>query len=189
MAGRLNKGCINKNKGGRPGKYETNVKPRFEEIRAWLQIGATDKEIAENLGIHKSMMCEYKKQYKEFSELLKNGRKVPIQSIKAALYKRATGCHYSEKKTIIEYEEWNQEIKDALIAMGYDADAIGQRKLVRVEISDKYALPDPTSAMMLLKHWDKDDEGNSRWTSDPAMLEVKMKELELKKDTLEKGQW
>lgn len=178
-----------KNKGGRPNKYESNVKPRFEEIRAWLQVGATDKEIAENLGIHKSMMCEYKKQYKEFSELLKNGRKVPIQAIKAALYKRATGCHYSEKKTIIEYEEWNQDVKDALIAMGYDADAIGQRKLVRVEIMDKYALPDPASAMILLKHWDKDENGNAQWSTDPAMLELKKQELDLKKKHIESEVW
>ena len=178
-----------KNKGGRPSKYESHVKPRFEEIKAWLQVGATDKEIAENLGIHKSMMCKYKTEYREFNELLKNGRKMPIQEIKAALYKRATGCHYSEKKTVIEYEEWDPQIKDALSTIGFDVDKVGQRKLVRVEIMEKYALPDPASAMILLKHWDKDENGNAQWASDPAMLEIKKEELDLKKKHAESEVW
>ena len=29
-------------KGGRPNKYETHVKPRFDEIAEWVKIGATD---------------------------------------------------------------------------------------------------------------------------------------------------
>ena len=174
-----------KHPGGRPGKYEEYVKPRFEEIFAWSRAGATDKEIAENLGIHKSIMCEYKKKHQEFNELLKNGRKHAVLEIKAALFKRATGCHYSEKKTIVEYEEWSPDIKEALESLGYDTAKIGQRKMVRMEIYDKYALPDPASAMILLKHWDKDEV----WTSDPAQLKLKQEELELKKQEIEKGQW
>lgn len=153
---------MEKNKGGRPNKYESDVLPRFAEIEEWLKLGATDKEIADNLGIHKSMMCEYKKKYKEFSELIKNGRKKPVQAIKAALFKRATGFKYSEKKLIEDDEgRW------------------------RTETYEKYALPDPTSAMMLLRHWDTDIE----WTNDPATLKLKKQELELKKEHLEKEQW
>mgnify|MGYP002513491086 CR=1 FL=1 len=147
---------------GRPNKYDTDVKPRFEEIEDWLQIGATDKEIAENLGINKATICEYKKRYPEFNELIKNGRKAPVQAIKAALFKRATGFTYSEKVTTLSD-------KDGLTIKTYE----------------KYALPDPASAIILLKHWDKEHE----WTQDPATLKIRKQELELKKQRIEAEDW
>lgn len=147
---------------GRPNKYDSNVKPRFEEIKEWLQQGATDKEIAENLGIHKSVFCKYKNEYKELNELCKNSRKKVIQDIKAALFKRATGFHYVETKVIEDDEgKWKKET------------------------STKYSVPDPASAMILLKHWDKENE----WTQDPASLELKKQELELKKKHMESEDW
>lgn len=170
---------------GRPSKYDTEVKPRFDEIIEWLQAGATDKEIAENLGINKSTICDYKNKYPEFREIYKKGRRMPVQAIKAALYKKATGFVYSEKKTVIEYEEWSDEVKDILIQMGMDIDKVEKRKLVRIEVYEKTALPDPTAAMMLLRHWDPDTE----WTADPAQLRLKKEELELKKKRIESEVW
>ena len=169
----------------RPSKYESDVKPRFHEIEDWLKIGATDKEVAENLGINKATFCEYKKKYSELNELVKNARKMPVQAIKAALFKRATGFMYSEKKTVIEYEEWSDEVKDLLAQMGVNAENVEKRKLVRVELYEKNALPDPASAMILLKHWDKEHE----WTQDPASLQLKKEELALKKKHIESEVW
>ena len=146
----------------RPNKYDSDVEPRFAEITEWLQAGATDREIADNLGINKSTMCEYKKRYKEFNELIKNGRKKAILAIKAALYKRATGFTYTEK-TITE----------------------STKNGTTVQIFEKYSLPDPASAMILLKHWDTDTE----WTQDPASLRIKKKELELKEKHLAESDW
>ena len=92
---------------GRPSKYDTHVKARFPE---WLQTGATEAEIAENLGIHKSVFCKYKNQYKELNDLCKNGRKKAVQEIKAALFKRATGFTYTETKLIEDSEGyWKKE--------------------------------------------------------------------------------
>lgn len=147
---------------GRPNKYLTNVKPRFNEILEWLQVGATEKEIAENLGVNPKVFCLYKQKYPELNDLIKKGRKAPVQAIKAALFKRATGFEYQESKEI--HSEKN----------GYTK-----------EVYTKVALPDPTSAMMLLKHWDKDEE----WTSDPATLKLKKKELEIKEKQAESEEW
>lgn len=147
---------------GRPNKYETNVKPRFDEILEWLQIGATEKEIAENLGINSKVFCKYKKQYSDLNDLIKKGRKQPVQAIKAALFKRATGFSYTEEKYIEDSE-------------GY----------WKKETLTKTALPDPTAAMMLLKHWDHEQE----WTSDPASLKLKKQEFELKKEHMESEEW
>ena len=110
---------------------------------------------------------------------------MPVKQIKAALFKRATGFTYSEKKTVIEFEEWSDEVKDVLAQAGIDSDSVEQRKLVRVEVYEKQALPDPTSAMMLLRHWDDETE----WTSDPAQLKLKKEELELKKKHIESEIW
>lgn len=147
---------------GRPNKYESHVKPRFAEIKDWLQQGATEKEIAENLGVNPKVFCRYKSEYSDLNELCKNGRLKAVQDIKAALFKRATGFQYVEKKQIIE-----------------------GGALVREEVYTKAALPDPASAMILLKHWDKETE----WTQDPAQLQLKKQELELKKKHLESEVW
>ena len=147
---------------GRPNKYETHVKPRFAEITEWLQIGATEKEIAENLGVNPKVFIRYKQQYSDLNDLIKKGRKQPVQAIKAALFKRATGFTYTETKVTEDDEgPWKKETMT------------------------KAALPDPTAAMMLLKHWDKEME----WTSDPASLELKKEELELKKKHMESEDW
>ena len=138
---------------GRPNKYYTHVLPRFEEIKEWLQAGATDKEIAENLGVNPKVFCKYKSEFNDLNELCKNGRLKAVQEIKAAMFKRATGFQYVEK-TITKSE------KNGLTETTYM----------------KYALPDPTSALILLKHWDQ----NTEWTSDPASLRLRKKELELK---------
>lgn len=168
---------------GRPSKYEQQVKPRFEEIKEWLNTGATDKEIAENLGVNKATICEYKKRYPEFNELLKKGRKAPVQAIKAALFKRATGFVYSEKKTIIERIKLPEEVREFLDDNGFDY--LFRPEVVRTEIYEKTALPDPASAMILLKHWDKE----TGWTNDPQSLDLKRQELELKKKRIESEVW
>lgn len=147
---------------GRPNKYINDVKPRFDEILKWLKLGATEKEIAENLGVNQKVFCKYKKQYSELNDLIKKGRKQPVQAIKAALYKKAVGFEYTESKLI------------------EDSDG-GWKK----ETYKKQSLPDPTAAMMLLKHWDKEME----WTSDPASLKLRKKELELKKQQVESEEW
>lgn len=147
---------------GRPNKYQRDVKPRFQEIEEWLVAGATDKEIAENLGVNQRVFCKYKGQYSELNELIKKARKKPVLAIKAALYKKAIGFQYQESKFI------------------EDSDG-GWKK----ETYKKTALPDPTAAMMLLKHWDKE----TQWTSDPATYELKKEELELKKQQIENENW
>lgn len=51
-------------------KYETNVEPRFTEIKKWIIEGLTDEQIAERLDIHVSMIYEYKKKHPEFAEVI-----------------------------------------------------------------------------------------------------------------------
>lgn len=143
-------------------KYYTHVLPRFDEIRKWCEIGTTDKEIISLLGVSTSAFYRYKDNHREFWELLKESRRVPVMEIKAALYRRATGFVYEETTTV--------------------EDSDGYSKTTKVK---KQALPDPASAMILLKHWAK-DEG---WTNDPAQLEIRKQELQLKREQAEREDW
>ena len=160
---------------GAPSKYETHVKARFSEIEEWLSLGATEKEIWNNLGIHKSTFYDYKSKYKEFSDLLKKGRKKPVEEIKAAMLKRAKGFQYEEKKVTVQH-----------IEIDYDGSGLKTpAKVIREEITTKTALPDVGAGLVLLKHWDKD----SGWTTDPQSLELKKRELELKEKQAEENAW
>lgn len=163
---------------GRPSKYETAVKSRFNEIKEWLNIGATDKEIAANLGIHKDTLIEYKKQYSEFNDLIKNGRKSPVIQIKQAMLKRAVGFQYEEKKVVTQQ----------IMIDGADGIPI-PAKVIRTEIMTKTALPDVAAGLVLLQHWDKDEKGKPKWSRDPASLEIKKQELELKEKQAENEAW
>lgn len=148
-------------KRGRTGAYETRIEPYFEQIKKWVSDGATEREIAKQLGVSYSTFNKYKKEKKEFSELLKNARAKPVEEIKKALYKRAIGF-YSEEETIVEEDGPK-----------------GHR--LKVTATKRYYPPDPASCLMLLKHWAR-DEG---WTGDPQMLEIKKKEVELKERKIE----
>ena len=142
---------------GRPSKYYTHVLPRFGEIKEWLRIGVTDKEIAQHLGISQDSFCEYKHKFSEFSELIKKERQNPVLQLKAALFKKAIGFKY-EETTIVDSEKNGRTTTQYI----------------------KTALPDPAAALILLKHWDKDTE----WASDPATLAIKKAELKLKQEQI-----
>lgn len=163
---------------GRPSKYNLNVKPRFNEIKEWLNLGATDKEIAANLGINKATLCEYKNLYSEFNELIKNGRKSPVIQIKAAMLKRAVGFQYEEKKVTTQVIKFKDEMLGEIPA-----------QVIRTEITTKTALPDPGAGLILLQHWDRNEDGSIKWSRDPANRELKKEELEFKKKLAEDDNW
>lgn len=161
-------------KRGAPNKYESSVKSRFDEIKEWLEIGATEKEIYTNLGICKDTWINYKNKYIELSDLIKSGRKNPVIQIKKAMLKRAIGFQYEEKKVT------TQKI------MIDGADGIPMpAKVIKTEVTTKTALPDAAAGLILLQHWDLDDKGHTKWSRDPANRELKKEELEFKKKQAE----
>lgn len=152
-------------KRGRPNKYITVVKPRFDDIVEWIKMGCTDKEIAKALGIGVTVFCGYKKDYPELKELMSKTRQNNINALKAALYKKALGFQYEESERIEDSE--------------------GVRTITRT----KTCLPSETAILILLKHWDRNEDGSAKWKNDPATFELKLKEYELKKDSLESEVW
>lgn len=83
---------------GRPSKYETHVEPKLLLIEAWARDGLTLDQIADNLGIAKSTLCDYQNQYSDLADALKNGREVIDVMVENALLKAALGYDYTEEE-------------------------------------------------------------------------------------------
>ena len=157
---------------GRTCLYEERVKPRFSEIKEWLELGATDKEVYTNLRVGKDAWFKYKREHKELKELIDNARKKPVFEIKAALLKRALGFQYDETKVTK---------KQVVLDDGHETPAT----LVKTETTTKTVLPDVAACLILLQHWAK----NEGWCRDPQALEIKKQELKLKEKKLEMEEW
>lgn len=152
-------------KRGRKSAYETTIKPRFSDISEWLKNGATEKQIAYNLGISYSTFNKYKAEKKEFAEFLKNGRETLVLKLRGALVKKALGFEYTEKKKYRKKDERG-------VISEY------------VEETTKQALPDVAALNLCLKNYDPDE-----WANDPQALRIKEKELELRREIADKDNW
>lgn len=137
----------------RKSKYAEYVKPMLSKITEWSKSGATDEEICSALGIAQSTFYEYKKKYPELSEALRTGRQNVVLNIKAALYKRAIGFEYEERR---------------------GTQRNGQ--LTNIEIYKRYYPPDTTAAQLLLRNYDKTWRDKDVITSD-----LKQQEIDLRK--------
>lgn len=144
----------------RPNKYQTHVKPYLEDIKKWCQT-MTEKQIARRLGVAYSSWCLYKNDYPELSETIKKGRQNLVTDLKSTLIEKAKGFQYTEKKVIKQ---------DGVV--------------VREEIYTKSSLPDVAAINLLLKNYDAEN-----WSNDPAVLELRKKELELKEKQFENNEW
>lgn len=85
-------------KRGRKSAYETKIKPRLEEIKAWCRDGYIEKQICEYLGISETTFNKYKKEYPKLLESLKINKEVADLTVENSLMKRANGYEYEEKR-------------------------------------------------------------------------------------------
>lgn len=152
-------------KRGRKSAYETIIKPRFPDILKWLQNGATEKQIANNLGISQATWCKYKVENVEFTELVKKGRESLVTQLRGALVKRAMGFEYTEKKKYSKRDPDGQVFQ-------------------YVEETTKTALPDVAALNLCLKNYDPED-----WANDPQALKIKREELKLRREIAERDNW
>ncbi len=82
------------------GKYEEWLTPEgLLRLEAWARDGLTDEQIANNIGINRGTLYDWKKKYPDISNALKRGKEVIDIEVENALYKRAVGYAYVETKT------------------------------------------------------------------------------------------
>lgn len=82
-------------------KYPTHVKPRLKEILEWKGNGLTDEEIADNLGISRDTLINYKKRYPDFFDAIKTGKDAADCKVINAMFRRAIGYEYEEVSTVV----------------------------------------------------------------------------------------
>lgn len=84
-----------KDLGGRPTIYEVGFCERAANLCAQ---GATDFEVARELGCHVSTLYRWKAMHPEFREALKVGKEASDDRVEASLYHRAVGYSYRAVK-------------------------------------------------------------------------------------------
>jgi hypothetical protein len=128
---------------GRPGKYETHVKPKLLLIEAWARDGLILDDIANNLNIAKSTLCEYQNQYTELSDSLKRGKDEVDIIVENSLFKRALGY---------DFEEITQEPLFNAVTGEPILDSNGEQKIAVTKIVRKQVVPDTTAQIFWLKN-------------------------------------
>ena len=73
---------------------------RLTVLSAWARSGMTDEEIAQQIGISRSTLAEWKKKYPKIGEALATGKDIADRLIEDSLYRRALGFYVYEEKAI-----------------------------------------------------------------------------------------
>ena len=154
---------------GRNNKYETHVKPFLADIPKMYET-MTEGQIADKLGVSSTSFEKYKTLYPELVECLRQGKEILSDDLKDTLRKKANGFYYTEtKETYIEVEKEDGS-----------REKVGE---IKVEKTEKYAVPDTGAIHLLLKNIDDD------WRNDDkATFDLKKEKLEIEKQKSE-SEW
>lgn len=96
-------------------KYETHVLPHIQSVEGWVLGGLTEEEIAQRLGIGCRTLKKYKREHKEFGEILNSGKDRIIARVEEALIKKAIGYTYTEKKTVDKGDRTEETITEKVL--------------------------------------------------------------------------
>lgn len=112
------------------GKYQEWLEPEgLLKIEGWARDGLTEEQIAENMGICRDTLYEWKKQFSDISDTLKKGKEIIDRQVENALLKRALGYEYEE------------------ISEKYELGILTERKVIK-----KQVVPDTTAQIFWLKN-------------------------------------
>ena len=122
-----------KHNGGRRGLYhEYLTEDGLTKLTGWAKDGLVDEQIANNIGIARGTLYEWKRKYPAIDDALKKGKEVVDFEVENALFKRALGYEYQETKVIRE--------------------TINGVEHVREEVTQKHMPSDSTSMIFWLKN-------------------------------------
>lgn len=71
-------------------------------LEGWARDGLTDEQIAQNIGISRQTLSEWKRDYADIGDAIKKGRAPVDIIVENALFKRATGYDWEETTTEID---------------------------------------------------------------------------------------
>lgn len=108
-------------------------------LEGWARDGLTDEQIAENMGIKRQTLYDWKKRFPDISYALKKGKEIVDIQVENALLKRALGYQYDEvTREAVEVQDPDSGVK---------VWAMQESKRVTKEVQ-----PDTTAAIFWLKN-------------------------------------
>ena len=103
------------------GKYDAQRHP--DAIAALARRGLTQEQVAHDIGISWRTLTTWKKRYVAVDQALKEGKVIADGQVEGALYRRACGYTYTEKKTT-EFPDGSQRIETTRKEVAPDTTAI-----------------------------------------------------------------
>ena len=124
------------------GKYQEWLVPEnLERITNWAANGATNTEIAANMGIHRFTLQRWTEDHSDINDAIKRGRMMACEVIENALFKRAVGYEVQETDVV---EEFTGELRDGKPANG----VVKRRETTRT----RHLPPDVAAIIFYLKN-------------------------------------
>lgn len=134
------------------GKYLKWLEPdNLILLASWAREGLTEEEIAENMGISRSTLSEWKNKYPDISDTLKKNKEIADARVEDALFKKALG----EVKKVLR----PIKVKEVKYDNGKKVSEKERIELVEEEI---YIPPDTTAQIYWLKNRKK-ETWKDRW--------------------------
>jgi len=78
---------------------------------AAAELNATDAQLARLFSVGRRTIANWKKRHKDFDEALKRGKEEADEKVKKALFQRATGYNYQERK-VVSGADGGQEVTE-----------------------------------------------------------------------------
>lgn len=156
----------------RSDSYLELIESRLSEIESWVEHGATDKEIAEKLGIGYSTYRKYKTDSVALKGAIATGKDKANQKVEKALLNNAVGYKYTEEVAI--------KVKEEVLAE--DGKTILTKESVVIKEVKKYSKPDLNAQKFWLvnrknKAWQEDP---NKVSNDKKLIKIKEKEVSSK---------
>ena len=94
---------------GRPTAYD----PAFVEQAAKLcNLGATDDEMADFFGVHRSTLYRWKLEYPDFCDAIKSAKEIADERVERSLYQKATGYNVTEQQAVkVKVEQYVEQVE------------------------------------------------------------------------------
>lgn len=152
------------------GSKRDYVLKHIDQIKEWISQGVTMKAIAENL--HISNQTLYKYLNEEGLDTIKKARQPAVDNLENTMYTSACGYERKVKKYAkvkrCMYNEYGKKAEE-------------WEEMVEYEETIYYP-PDTTAGIFLLKNW-------AKYMNEPAAMEIRKKEIELKEKQVNASVW
>lgn len=94
---------------GRPSEFDPAY---IEQAGKLCALGATDDEMADFFGVHRSTIYRWKLDHPEFCDAIKSAKEIADERVERSLYQKATGYNYTEEQAFkIKKAQYEEEVE------------------------------------------------------------------------------